>query len=84
MSDRISSVIVLLIWFMLYFLSLWYDIIKCVLKRSHIFCVTVMLSQSSIALSYTPDVLSNTYSDKILSWPEIGCLPLVAMLLMYL
>ena len=43
-----------------------------------------MLSQSPIALLYAPDVLSNTYADEILSWDDIGCPPLVAMVIMSL
>ena len=58
--------------------------IKRVLKRAHVFCVAFMLSQYSIALSYAPDVLSHTYANEILSWDEIICPPLVAMVLMSL
>ena len=84
MRAVISPVIVLVTWLLFYLLSLWYAMIKCALKRGHVFCVTVMLSQSSITPSYTPYVLINTYDDEILSWDEIGCPPLVYMVLISL
>ena len=54
------------------------------LKWAHVFCVAVMLSQYLIALLYAPACLINTYADEVLSWVEIGCPPLVAVVLIYL